>query len=62
MNENGVFWIYNVDNIVKIIIDEISKYIRFQRIINRTWQTILEVNKDSIIGEKCFHLDSKTNK
>jgi hypothetical protein len=62
MNENGVFWIYNVDNIVNIIIDEISKYIRFQRITDRTWQTILEANKKPVIGEKFFHLDSKTNK
>ncbi len=62
MNENGVFWIYNVDNIVNIIIDEISNYIRFQRITDRTWQTILEANENPVIGEKFFNLDSKTNK
>jgi hypothetical protein len=62
MNDNGVFWIYNVDNIVNIIIDEISKYIRFQRITDRTWQTIVEANKKPVMGEKFFHLDSKTNK
>ena len=62
MNENGAFWIRNLDEKVDYIIDEINKYIRFQRITDPTWLTISESKREPIFGEKCFHLDSKTNK
>ena len=62
ISDNGVFWIYNTDDQVNYIIDEISKCIRYHRLTDSTWLTMLESKREPIVGEKCFHLDSKNRK